>query len=249
MAEKQSWKHCIIYSRIIFSNSLPWMHRLRANHYLWKRHSFKRVGSKVYGPCIQPLYSTKVHGPGVKYTFSSRIVYFQPGPYTLHRTGYAACDMQHFWAYLVFHVGWYHSLDTGYKAGNYSSVDMLWILYHPPKIYSKELKMLCYPVRESLAWKTAFHMHSKWTINLPLFKLLLKFLYHILKIFERVIFGFFIFSSIYTFRMFFLKRFFLSRTWIVFFSFDDIFITKCINWKSTFSNLIFQWNEMGRGYL
>ena len=41
---------------------------------------------------------------------------------------------------LVFRVVLYHSLGIVYNAGNYSSVDMQWILFHPPKRYSKALK-------------------------------------------------------------------------------------------------------------
>ena len=98
---KISWKHGIIDIRIIFSNPLPRMHRLRAHHNLWKRHPYEINEAR---PLSKQL------------------------------------DCKLNLTNLVFRVVLYHSLGIVYNAGNYSSVDMQWILFHPPKRYSKALK-------------------------------------------------------------------------------------------------------------
>ena len=160
IALKISWKHGIIDSRIIFSNSLPRMHRLGAHHNLWKSHSYK------INEWIQ-VSSFQCHRWNLR----------------LKQVEQAAGDCKLSLPNLVFLAVLYHFSDTVYNAGNYSSVDMQWILFRPPKKYSKALKI------------ALLHFTCS-RYNLPLFILLLRFLYHILKILEWVIFCFFIFSPI-----------------------------------------------------
>ena len=92
---KISWEHGVINVGIKFSNPLPWMHWLRANYNLRKRHPYE----------INESWSN---------------FYFNFSP-TIEQ---AAGDCKLSLTNLVFLAVLYHFSDTVYNAGNYSSVDM-----------------------------------------------------------------------------------------------------------------------------